>query len=239
VTADLRVRLGDREWVFDASRPRSIGRLAGSDICIENPSVSRRHGELRPTASGWSFHDLGSRRGSFVEERQVNEFPITAPVSLRLGGDDGELLNIEPVAVRAPPGITAAPVSRVLRSAMIQPSSVYQPDKPVLRVGRTLDNDIVVDDMLVSRHRAELRIGSDACEVVDLHSQNGTFVDGIRVFRAPVTGTSTIGIGHHRFRVVASDSGTTLEAYVDTGRVAFDAVGLGFTVAGGRKILSG
>lgn len=239
MTPDLRVRLRDREWVFDASRPRSIGRLAGSDICVDNPSVSRRHGELRPTTSGWFFHDLASRRGSFVGERQVTALPITAPVSLRLGGEGGELLNIEPVAERAPPGMTVAPVSRVLRSAMIQPSSVYRPDKPALRVGRAPDNDIVVDDMLVSRHHAELRIGSDACEVVDLHSQNGTFVDGIRVFRAPVAGASTIGIGHHRFRLVPSDSGTTLEEYVDTGRVAFDAVGLGFTVAGGRKILSG
>jgi ABC transport system ATP-binding/permease protein len=47
------------------------------------------------------------------------------------------------------------------------------------RIGRDLQNDIVVDDPLVSRFHAELRARSDGRrELVDLGSRNGTFVNG-------------------------------------------------------------
>ena len=52
-----------------------------------------------------------------------------------------------------------------------------------LRVGRSDQNDIVLIDpaKAVSRFHAELRVGGDGCTIVDLNSQNGTWVAGRRV----------------------------------------------------------
>src|SRR4051794_38832392 len=45
-----------------------------------------------------------------------------------------------------------------------------------VRIGRDDDNDVTVDDLLVSRHHAELHAQSDGrYELADLGSRNGTF----------------------------------------------------------------
>jgi len=103
------------------------------------------------------------------------------------------------------------------------------------RIGRAKENDIVVNDLLVSRFHAELRTRSDGLhELVDLNSRNGTFVNGRAVDRAIVEELDIVTIGHHTFRLV----GLGLEEYVDTGSVTFEAVGLEVRAANGRSLLS-
>ncbi len=62
-------------------------------------------------------------------------------------------------------------------------------------IGRDPGNDIVIDDLMVSRHHAELVAGDGSCEIVDLGSQNGTFVNGAKVSRAPVLLGDVVGVG--------------------------------------------
>ena len=113
-------------------------------------------------------------------------------------------------------------------------TGTYRTDTTRLRIGRAPDNDVVVDDMLVSRYHAELVRGpGGAWEVIDLGSHNGTFVDGRPVGRAPIDENSLIGIGRHQFRLVRG----ALEAYEDTGKVEFEAAGLSVFVGEGRTIL--
>jgi len=103
------------------------------------------------------------------------------------------------------------------------------------RIGRDPKNEIVVDDLLVSRFHAELRARSDGLhELIDLGSANGTFVNGRSVDRAIVEQLDVVSIGHHTFRLV----GLGLEEYVDTGLVTFQALGLEVTAPGGRTLLS-
>ena len=48
-----------------------------------------------------------------------------------------------------------------------------------MRIGRTPENDLVLPDLDVSRHHAELRKSpAGSYEIVDLGSHNGTFVNG-------------------------------------------------------------
>jgi ABC-type multidrug transport system ATPase subunit len=92
-----------------------------------------------------------------------------------------------------------------------------------VRIGRAEDNDVVVADLLVSRHHAELvRRPGGGWDIVDLGSPNGTFVDGARVRRAPVQPTSVVGIGHALFHL----EGDRLVEHVDTGDIGFRADGL-------------
>lgn len=54
-------------------------------------------------------------------------------------------------------------------------------DRPLLTIGRTPDNDVTLADTLVSRHHAELRLEPQGATITDLHSSNGSFVDGARL----------------------------------------------------------
>jgi len=103
-----------------------------------------------------------------------------------------------------------------------------------LRIGRAPDNDLVLDDLLVSRHHAELREKADGgYEITDLSSQNGTFVNGRRISTQPLTDSDTIGVGHSTFRL----TGDRLEQFVDGGEVTVTAQELVTTVAGGKVLL--
>ena len=63
----------------------TIGRDPGSDIYTSNPSVSRRHGRIYFSESGWLIRDLGSSNGTFVNDEQVDEHTLSADDQIRCG----------------------------------------------------------------------------------------------------------------------------------------------------------
>ncbi len=107
----------------------------------------------------------------------------------------------------------------------------------VMRIGRALDNDLVVSDLQVSRHHAEFRATPDGrFEIRDLGSHNGTFVNGVPMEKggsALLGSQDIVGVGHSTFRIVED----RLEEFVDTGEVSFSARHLTVTVDGGKQIL--
>ncbi|GGR59723.1 FHA domain-containing protein [Streptomyces aurantiogriseus] len=107
----------------------------------------------------------------------------------------------------------------------------------VMRIGRALENDLVVSDLQVSRHHAEFHSTPDGrMEIRDLGSHNGTYVNGQPIAKggAQLLGpTDIVGVGHSTFRIV----GDRLEEFVDTGEVSFSARHLTVTVDGGKQIL--
>ncbi|MFC9914284.1 FHA domain-containing protein [Streptomyces sp. NPDC127197] len=107
----------------------------------------------------------------------------------------------------------------------------------VMRIGRALENDLVVSDLQVSRHHAEFHSTPDGrMEIRDLGSHNGTYVNGQPIPKggSQLLGpTDIVGVGHSTFRIV----GDRLEEFVDTGEVSFSARHLTVTVDGGKQIL--
>ncbi len=107
----------------------------------------------------------------------------------------------------------------------------------VMRIGRALENDLVVSDLQVSRNHAEFHATPDGrMEIRDLGSHNGTYVNGQPIPKggAQLLGpTDVVGVGHSTFRIV----GDRLEEFVDTGEVSFSARHLTVTVGGGKQIL--
>jgi putative serine protease PepD len=76
------------------------------------------------------------------------------------------------------------------------PGQTWTSDEPrTFRVGRETDNDIVTPDQSVSRHHAEIRAAGEGWEVVDVGSSAGTWVNGQRVQRAGLTGTTAVSFG--------------------------------------------
>ncbi|HET9381039.1 MAG TPA: ATP-binding cassette domain-containing protein, partial [Streptomyces sp.] len=107
----------------------------------------------------------------------------------------------------------------------------------VMRIGRALENDLVVSDLQVSRNHAEFHATPDGrLEIRDLGSHNGTYVNGQPIAKggSQLLGPADIvGVGHSTFRIV----GDRLEEFVDTGEVSFSARHLTVTVDGGKQIL--
>ncbi|WP_436844233.1 FHA domain-containing protein [Streptomyces subrutilus] len=107
----------------------------------------------------------------------------------------------------------------------------------VMRIGRALENELVVSDLQVSRHHAEFRsMPGGRFEIHDLGSHNGTYVNGQLLAKsgsAMLGPNDIVGVGHSTFRIV----GDRLEEFVDTGEVSFSARHLTVTVDGGKQIL--
>ncbi|GGW63751.1 ABC transporter ATP-binding protein [Streptomyces xantholiticus] len=107
----------------------------------------------------------------------------------------------------------------------------------VMRIGRALDNELVVSDLQVSRHHAEFTAHPDGrFEIRDLGSHNGTYVNGQPIAKSGtvlIGPNDIVGVGHSTFRIV----GGQLEEFVDTGEVSFSARHLTVTVDGGKQIL--
>ncbi|MGW5654392.1 FHA domain-containing protein [Streptomyces humi] len=107
----------------------------------------------------------------------------------------------------------------------------------VMRIGRALENELVVSDLQVSRHHAEFHSTPDGrMEIRDLGSHNGTYVNGQPIAKggsALLGPNDIVGVGHSTFRIV----GDRLEEFVDTGEVSFSARHLTVTVDGGKQIL--
>jgi pSer/pThr/pTyr-binding forkhead associated (FHA) protein len=78
-------------------------------------------------------------------------------------------------------------------------------DLDVITAGRSVDSDIFLDDVTVSRAHAEFRRSGDSFAIVDLGSLNGTYVNGERVDQARLRGGDTVQIG--RFHLVLRMSG--------------------------------
>jgi predicted component of type VI protein secretion system len=72
-----------------------------------------------------------------------------------------------------------------------------------VRIGRSPENQLVLTDdgKAVSRFHAEIRVDKHGYQVLDLHSQNGTWVDGERVERSPLKDGRDIVIGPYRIVV--------------------------------------
>lgn len=70
-------------------------------------------------------------------------------------------------------------------------------EKNHISIGRTADNDIVLDNSGVSRRHARIELADNASEVIDLDSLNGTFVNQMKVIRQFLRDNDKITIGKY------------------------------------------
>jgi DNA-binding NtrC family response regulator len=92
----------------------------------------------------------------------------------------------------------ARPLARVLISVVAGKSrgatAELRPGVPV-SIGKSPDNQLVLDDMTVSRYHVELTLRRGEIEVRDLESMNGTYLDEARIDRALVRPGTRLTIG--------------------------------------------
>jgi ABC transport system ATP-binding/permease protein len=114
------------------------------------------------------------------------------------------------------------------------PSAIHTIDQLVVRIGRAPENDVVLDDLLVSRFHAILRRSDNRWELVDSNSANGTYVNGNRISSAVIGADDVVGIGHQLLHL----SGDTLVEHVDTGDVSYEAMNLRVVTNKGKVLLA-
>jgi hypothetical protein len=83
----------------------------------------------------------------------------------------------------------------------------------VTSVGRSIDNDVVIESPDVSRRHAQIVWEQDQYVVIDLESTNGTFVSGNKVARQRLSGGEEVSFGDapFTFRLLADREPCLLE----------------------------
>ncbi|MFI1965188.1 ATP-binding cassette domain-containing protein [Streptomyces pathocidini] len=227
--------------VMSPSRSYHVGRDPASDVVLRDARVSWHHAVLRPVAGHWLVEDEGSTNGTYADGRRVAQSGVGPGSVIRFGNPaDG------PCAVLSerPPPESGPQTGFRLPSSVHHPGTTHTfrhpsavralPPVRRIRIGRAPDNDLLVDELAVSRHHAELRsLPRGGYEIVDLGSHNGTYLDGRQVKRAQVGPDDIIGIGHRDFWLV----GDQLQEYVDTGEISLDVQNLAVYADKARKIL--
>ncbi|MGW1531055.1 ABC transporter ATP-binding protein/permease [Streptomyces aureus] len=220
--------------VMSPNHDYHVGRDPLCDVVIDDVRVSWHHAVLRPQADHWTLEDENSTNGTYADGRRIHEWGVGPGSVIRFGSPaDGP----RAVLVRRPPPVAERPSAVSMPAATStfrQPTTVRPLPSRTVRIGRAPDNDLVVDDLIVSRNHAELLARPDGTyEIVDLGSHNGTFLNGQPVQRALVTPGDIVGIGHSAFCLV----GDQLQEYVDSGEVSLDVQDLVVEVDRGRKTL--
>ncbi|WKN57100.1 ATP-binding cassette domain-containing protein [Rhodococcus opacus] len=224
---------------YGAGKAVRIGRDPQLEITIVDPVVSREHARLT-WDEGWQLVDSGSKNGIYVDGARREKVSVTNPVVVRLGdAAEGPVVRIsveDPDATRQDVGARWDESTIGVGAPSAPPPTPHEAvPKGSLTVGRSPDNDIVVRDVLASRHHAIVHNVTSGLEIDDLGSVNGTFVGGIRVSRAQLTDGDVVTIGNTDFSVQEGRLVPRQAVAPTAGGLRVDGVGL--TIEGGRRLL--
>jgi ABC transport system ATP-binding/permease protein len=216
-----------------------VGRDPSCQVVVNDRSVSRRHAEIARVGGDWVIRDLASRNGIHVDGERTDEIRLTGGAEVRIGSPhDGPVLRFTVPAPRpAPePPLSAPPVSEPpttnVRPVDQRPELASFEAAGTITIGRSAGNQIVLDDLLVSRRHAEVRQDGGSYQLVDLGSTNGTYHNGRRVDRAVLQAGDLISIGHYELRF----DGQRLHEHVDTGPVTLAAEGITVDIGKARIV---
>jgi ABC transport system ATP-binding/permease protein len=232
---DLHVRTSQAKHQLKAGTAYRVGRDPDGHIVLDDDRVSWAHAELSWTGAAWTYTDLGSRNGSFLDMARVDQVDIADGHTIRLGSPrSGPALSCVPAAERGTREVRQVPAQSAQPAGAGEPPAA-SPRKPAsvtslpltqLRIGRAEDNEVVLRDELVSRQHAVLRRTPAGYVIEDRGSRNGVFVNGARVSSSRVTERDIISIGRSTFRLI----GDGLHEFVDSRGAALMARDLVVTV---------
>ena len=133
---------------------------------------------------------------------------------------------------RAPEGNLATSMLKILRPGRA-------PEVPAggVKIGRAPDNDIVIPDVLASRHHATLVPGAGGTQIVDNRSINGTFVNGQRVESATLQDGDVVTIGNIDLVFAGGTLARRNEADAATRTGGLDVHGVTWTIDGNKTLL--
>ncbi|OBK72785.1 FHA domain-containing protein [Mycobacterium sp. 1274761.0] len=137
-------------------------------------------------------------------------------------------------APRSTEGNLATSMLKILR-----PSRPAEAPPGSIKIGRNTDNDIVIPDVLASRHHATLVPNPDgSAEIRDNRSINGTFVNGARVDSAVLHEGDTVTIGNIDLVFSGGTLSRRTETSAATGTGGLEVHGVTWTIEGNKTLLN-
>jgi ABC-type multidrug transport system ATPase subunit/predicted component of type VI protein secretion system/ABC-type multidrug transport system permease subunit len=135
----------------------------------------------------------------------------------------------------AKPPEVANLATKMFQALMPGRSGAMPKPSGAVTIGRATDNDIVIQDVLASRHHAFLTQTPLGTEIRDAHSVNGTFVNGVRVGSAVLTEGDVVTIGNVDLVFTRDTLVRRTEAATRTG--GLEVNGVCFEVDHGKQLL--
>ena len=149
-----------------------IGRMA--EIHLRGDTqISRKHAQVQAIEGKCLVKDLGSSNGTWLQGQRVNEFELESGATFVVGESTLRFWDKQVAEF--------AFCLQVVNSVRDQKIKVFPlSDNSQVIIGRLGDVEITGDYKISKRH-AQLQISNGVCTIVDLGSENGTWVKKQRV----------------------------------------------------------
>jgi len=198
----------------------SIGRDPSNDIVINRPTVSGFHAQIVRDGNQLIFIHPHPSRGKTVNGVDYQGHAVRGDEQFRKVLVRGDLFRISDehgsfVTLAYNDGTGVA--QEVLPEIRPIPLGA-----PVLTIGRSLDNAVVLNHPQVSSHHARLEQMQGSYRIVDLGSKNSSFVNGERVSHRMLRAGDEIRIGP--FKLIYT--GTQLTQHDESNGIRIDALHL-------------
>ena len=179
----------------------SLGRAKNCDIQLASSLASRAHAVISRRKKGWFITDTGSKTGTFVNGEQIEGTTrIYHDDVIGIGGV--EYTFIAPHASKGENSAAAAKAAKQAEGVLINCATDYE--YPItggkITIGRSETNDVVIEDVTVSRQHATILYTDEGWVVRDNKSSAGVGVNGYRVHESePLNDGDKILINTHAF----------------------------------------
>ena len=175
-----------------ATREYRIRRGAECDLVVSNPFVSREHASAIKHGEQWYIQDNQSSNGTFMNDSETALSPGT-----QVPLNESDIIYFSR-HYKLPFKLLTKKLEYGGVEEEVEPLQVFQPGEGVIRIGRALDNNVVLGQLSASRYHAEVHLQPDGTRVLkDLGSKIGTYVND-HVYRGksvPITKEDKIEIG--------------------------------------------
>ena len=161
----------------------TIGRYTTNDITLNSDSVSKHHAKISYRNGNFFIEDLNSTNGVFVNGAKVTKSSISSSDKINI------TKNIE---LKWNDILSAFNNKRTIKTPPIPKQQI---SKSEIKIGRHSDNDIVIENIKVSRYHARLIKENDNWFIEDLGSSNGTYVNGKKIKKISVSDKDSVLIG--------------------------------------------
>lgn len=211
-------RLKGRQFRLEHAA-NTVGKAEENSVGLfGDPLVQPRHAVITHEGSTYSIRSLAVQAGTIVNGTRIETQLLHDGDRIQIGGYElgfhlkpapGTSAQQTSTASALPVPPAKAPAERPVAEAEVSGKTAclvndageafYLQHAAPTRLGRALDNDIVVNHATVSRYHATIGSVDGGYEVRDLGSRNGVFVGGQRVSAARLANGDSVSLGEAQF----------------------------------------
>ena len=228
------VSVESRVYALGDTTRITVGSAVDNDIVVDQRDVSEHHLVIEWRDDAW--HLVSVDGATLVSSgASVIDLPIASTTAVHLGPPVSAPILVVALAAdeSAPlPADWEACSPATFDTSFVPEDVPHDPPaaRPVTLIGRAPSNDLVVDDVLVSRRHARLVVRLGDMHLEDLGSVNGTFVNGHRIGRVAVADGDLVTVGNtdlvvRRGGLVAAGS-ISVESNAGEGGLQVEGIGL-------------